>query len=365
MARRVDQSPDRPNVPLQGRGAVGNPAGRFETWTTDAFDDGWTHDEVDPERVRTVVTPERAKSIISHNQSPDIPFDRSLNPYRGCEHGCVYCYARPSHGYLGLSAGLDFETRIFAKVNAASLLRTELGKRGYAPQTIVLGVNTDAYQPAERTHGITRAVLTELLAARHPTGIVTKSALIQRDLDLWRELARHRLASVQVSVTTLDRDLARKLEPRAPTPERRLETIAALAAAGVPVGVMAAPMIPGLNDHELEAILKAAHAAGARQAGYVLLRLPHELKGLFGDWLTHHAPGRKEHVMQLVRGTRDGQENDAQFGSRMRGTGVYADLLQTRFRTAVRRLGMDGPKEVLDFSQFVAPKPPKPQLDLF
>lgn len=349
----------------RGRGAVSNPAGRFEAFQSVAFDDGWGSSEERETFAQTSVTPERAKSIITYNESPDIGFDRSINPYRGCEHGCVYCFARPSHSYLGLSAGLDFETKIFAKTNAVELLETELRKKTYEVNTIVLGVNTDCYQPAERKLQLTRGLLEVLLACGHPVGTITKSALILRDLDLWSELAARKLAHVNVSVTTLNRELARKLEPRAPTPEKRLEAIAGLTQAGVRVGVMAAPLIPGLNDHEMEAILARAQEAGAERGGYVLLRLPHEVKGIFADWLQVHAPGRAEHVMALVRETRDGKEYQAEFGTRMRGTGNYAEMMQKRFDVAVRRLGLNQAHESLDRTQFRPPQKKKGQMQLF
>ncbi len=361
MARRIDR-PDTPSA-QHGRGAVSNPAGRFEAFASVAFDDGWGSLEDDAGRVKTVVAPERAKSIISYNDSPDIPFDRSINPYRGCEHGCSYCYARPSHGYLGLSAGLDFETRLFAKVNAADLLRAELARKSYKPAKIVIGVNTDAYQPIEREHRITRQILEVLVECGHPAGVITKSALVLRDVDLWQALAQRDLGMVQVTVTTLDRALARKLEPRAPTPERRLEAIAGLAQAGVPVCVMASPMIPGLNDHELEAILQRAQEAGAQLASYTLLRLPHEVRALFSDWLQVHAPGKAGHVLRLVDDTRSGPERNSDFGVRMRGQGAYAGLIEQRFAAAIRRLGLDRGDRQLATHHF---RPPlKGQLRLF
>ena len=361
MARRIDR-PDTPSA-RQGRGAVSNPAGRFEAFESIAFDDGWGSLDDDAGRVKTVVAPERAKSIISYNDSPDIPFDRSLNPYRGCEHGCSYCYARPSHGYLGLSAGLDFETRLFAKVNAAELLRAELAKKSYKPGKIVIGVNTDAYQPIEREHRITRQILEVLVECGHPAGVITKSALVLRDVDLWQQLAQRDLGMVQVTVTTLDRALARKLEPRAPTPERRLEAIAGLARAGVPVCVMASPMIPGLNDHELEAILQRAKEAGAQLASYTLLRLPYEVRALFSDWLLVHAPGKAGHVLGLVDNTRSGPERSSDFGVRMRGQGAYAALIEQRFTASVRRLGLERDDRQLATHHFRPPQ--KGQLRLF
>lgn len=321
----------------RGRGATANPEGRFEATRHETFDDGWPEEA---ERVRrTEVTPERARHIITRNASPDISFDRSINPYRGCEHGCVYCFARPNHGYVGLSPGLDFETRLFSKPDAAALLERELSAPGYQPGTIALGTATDPYQPIERTHGITRAVLEVLARFRHPVGIVTKSNLILRDRDLLAAMAAQNLVKVAISVTTLDPDLARRMEPRAPHPRKRLEAIRALSEAGVPVMAIAAPIIPSLNDHEIEAILEAARTAGAREANYVLLRLPHELDELVGDWFSEHYPGRKAHVFSLLSGARGGKTYDAAFGTRMIGQGPYADLIRRRFALAKRRLG--------------------------
>ena len=321
----------------RGRGATANPDGRFEATRRETFDDGWP-EEAERAR-RTEVTPERARHIITRNASPDISFDRSINPYRGCEHGCVYCFARPNHGYVGLSPGLDFETRLFSKPDAAALLERELSAPGYRPRTIALGTATDPYQPIERSHGITRAVLEVLARFRHPVGIVTKSNLILRDCGLLSDMAAQGLVKVAISVTTLDPDLARRMEPRAPHPRKRLEAVRTLSEAGVPVMVLAAPVIPSLNDHEIEAILEAARAAGAREAGYVLLRLPHELDELVGDWFSEHYPGRKDHVFSLLSGARGGKTYDAAFGTRMIGQGPYADLIRRRFALAKRRLG--------------------------
>jgi DNA repair photolyase len=327
----------------KGRGATRNPEGRFERLSHEACDDGWGSLEelaLDPSP-RTEVLTDHARTIIARNRSPDIPFDRSINPYRGCEHGCVYCYARPSHSYLGLSAGLDFETRIFVKPDAARLLRQELAQPSYVCRPIALGSNTDPYQPLEKRLEVTRRILEVLAESRHPVGIVTKSALVCRDLDLLGRMARDGLANVHVSITTFDRRLARTLEPRASTPALRLKAIATLAAAGVPTGVMVAPVIPALTDPEIERILEAASAAGAISAGWVLLRLPYELKELFAAWLEQHAPLRAAHVLSLVRQSRDGRLNDPAFGSRMRGTGAYADLIAQRFRKACARLGLN------------------------
>ncbi|WP_409564240.1 PA0069 family radical SAM protein [Methylobacterium sp. J-068] len=322
----------------RGRGATANPGGRFEPIRQAAFDDGWA-DTPDLPPVRTEVRPERARSLITRNTSPDISFDRSINPYRGCEHGCVYCFARPNHAYVGLSPGLDFETKLFQKANAAALLERELSARGYSPATIALGTATDPYQPIERGHRLTRAVLEVLARFRHPVGIVTKSNLVTRDIDVLAALARDDLVKVAISVTTLDPVLARRMEPRAPHPEKRLEAIGRLSAAGIPVMVIVAPIIPSLNDHEIETILSRARALGAVEASHVLLRLPLELDALVDDWFGEHYPGRRHHVMSLVRQARGGKAYDAAFGTRMTGTGPYADLIRQRMRLARRRLG--------------------------
>ena len=323
----------------RGRGAVSSPHPRYEPLAREEFDDGWDLDE-EARALVTEVTLETARSIISRNDSPDIGFDRSINPYRGCEHGCVYCFARPTHAYLGLSPGLDFETKLFAKPNAAELLTRELAAPGYAPQAIALGANTDPYQPVERRLRVTRGVLEVLQRTNHPVGIVTKGALVSRDLDLLGPMGRLGIAKVAVSVTTLDPVLARWMEPRASAPRKRLETIRALTDAGVPVLVLVAPLIPGINDHELEAILEAAHAAGAREAGYVVLRLPHELKTIVRDWLAEHYPGKAERVFTILREMRGGRDYDAAFGTRLTGTGPYAALTARRYDTALKRLGI-------------------------
>ncbi len=356
--------PSHPNQPLRGRGALDNPDNRFAEHGREVFDDGWgTLDEpVSP--LRTQLFVDTSKTLINYNDSPDIPFDRSINPYRGCEHGCVYCFARPSHAYLGLSPGLDFESRIFYKPDAAALLRRELSKPGYQCAPIALGVNTDAYQPAERRFGITHSVIEVLAEFNHPFSVVTKSALIERDLDLLAAMAERHLVQVSVSVTTLDRHLARTLEPRAAAPERRLETIRRLRAAGVPVIVLVAPMIPFLNDDEMEDILAAVREAGALDAGYVLLRLPHEVKGLFKDWLAAHVPLKAERVMNRIRDCRGGKEYDSRFGTRMRGEGEYADLISRRFSLARKKLGFPGVESSLDCSQFKVPGRAR-QIDLF
>jgi len=319
-----------------------------------------------PMPLQTVITIDATRSIIARNDSPDLGFDRSINPYRGCEHGCVYCFARPSHAYLGLSPGLDFESRIFAKPEAAKLLAKELSRPGYQCRPIAIGTNTDAYQPTERRLGIMREILEVLRDFRHPVAIVTKSALIQRDIDILAEMARQNLATVMISVTTLDRDLARRLEPRAATPQRRLDTIHALIAAGIPTGALAAPMIPALNDAELERILEAIRDAGARHAGYVLLRLPHELKSLFREWLETHAPQKAKHVLSLVAETHGGKLYDAQWGRRMTGSGPYAELLRIRFELACKRLGLRhrGGTTRLDTTRFRPPSRPGEQLSL-
>lgn len=344
--------------PTKGRGASSNPEGRFEALSREP-EDAWPPDPGDePGRPKTVVTLERAKSIISRHDSPDLNFAQSINPYRGCEQGCPYCYARPSHAYLGLSPGLDFETRLFAKENASQLLAEELRRPGYRCEPIMLGANTDCYQPIERTHGITRSVLELLARCRHPAAIVTKSALVERDLDLLVPMAREGLVCVTISVTTLDNGLASKLEPRASAPRRRLEAIRRLAAAGVPVGVNVAPVIPFLTDSELESILEAAVKAGATHAGYTLLRLPWEVRQLFKEWLERHVPLKAEHVMSRVRDMRGGRENDPEFGSRMHGTGTLGRLLSQRFRKACARLGLDASRDrVLDAGKFVPPAP--------
>jgi DNA repair photolyase len=359
-----------PSRPLKGRGAIGNPAPRFDRESRVAVDDGWQRPAVEAEEepppLRTSVAIDTARSIIARNDSPDIPFEQSINPYRGCEHGCVYCFARPTHAYLGLSPGLDFETRLFAKTAAPELLRAALLDPGYRCKVIALGANTDPYQPIEREYRITRRVLDVLSEFEHPVGVVTKSTLVQRDIDILAPMAAKGLASVAVSVTTLDRELARRMEPRAATPLRRLDTIRALTAAGIPVTVLASPMIPALNDHELDAILEAARQAGAVGAGYILLRLPLELTGLFQDWLEAHAPGKARHVMSLIRQARDGKTYRAEFGTRMVGTGAYAEMLRIRFETACRRLHLNERRRglTLDTSRFRRPPQKGDQLRL-
>ena len=339
----------------RGRGAASNVTGRFEPIKREAFDDGWEVEE-DLEPFKTEVIHERPRAIITRNQSPDISFDRSINPYRGCEHGCFYCYARPTHSYLGLSPGLDFETKLFVKDGAAALLQRELSARSYRPATIALGANTDPYQPIERQYRVTRSILEVLAKANHPVGIVTKSNLVLRDLDILSDMASKRLAKVYISVTTLDRDLARKMEPRAPTPGRRLEAIEKLAAAGVPVGVMTAPIIPAVNDDEIEKILARAYSAGAREAGYVMLRLPLELRDMFREWLRINFPDKLRHALSLVQSTHGGKDYESQWGKRMAGSGPYAWMIGRRFEIAATRLGYNETPAKLRNDLFVAPE---------
>ena len=347
-----------------GRGALSNPPGRFDKQQLAPVDDGWYQEEV-PNSIPTTLEADRAREVISTNDSPDVPFELSINPYRGCSHACPYCYARPSHAYLGLSPGLDFETRLFYKADAAKVLEEQLARPGYVCKSITLGANTDPYQPIERRMRVTRSILEVLARTRHPAFILTKSALVLRDLDLLTDMAHDGLIGVGVSVTTLDTDLKRRMEPQAASPQARLRTLAALSAAGIPTSVMAAPMIPALNDQELEAILEAAAAAGARWAGYVLVRLPHEIKDLFREWLAEHYPDRAAHVMSLIRDMRGGRDNDPRFGTRMRGTGPYAQLLGNRFRLACRRLNLNSePRAPFDTTLFRPPGPAGAQLQL-
>jgi DNA repair photolyase len=351
---------------IKGRGAASNREGRFEALAKTIEDDGWYREEEAAPRPPTHVTIESARTIISRNESPDVPFTASINPYRGCEHGCIYCYARPSHAYLNLSPGLDFETRLFAKTNAAERLRAEMAKPGYVCSPINLGANTDPYQPIEREYRITRQVIEVLAECHHPLTIVTKNALVERDLDLLVPMAREHLVQVFVSVTSFDNRLASTLEPRASAPHRRLQAIANLNAAGVPCGVLVAPIIPAVTDRYIEQILEQAASAGARIAGYTMIRLPHELKDLFREWLDVHVPERAAHVMSLIQQMRGGRDNDARFGSRMRGEGVFADLLRQRFELACRQHGLERSRELaLDTSRFVAPRPLSPQGELF
>ena len=347
----------------RGRAAGINPSGRFEPVSRDVFDDGWnSFEELPP--FKTEVQVEKPRTIITRNESPDISFDRSINPYRGCEHGCVYCFARPTHSYMGLSAGVDFESKLFAKPDAAKLLDKELSKQGYQPRTIAIGTNTDPYQPVEKRWRIMREILEVLEARNHPVGIVTKSALVTRDIDILARMAEKGLAKVALSVTTLDRKLARTMEPRAATPTRRLETIRELSNAGIPTSVMVAPIIPGLTDPEIERILDAARAAGARDAGYVILRLPLEVSPIFKDWLLRHYPDRYRHVMSLVRSMRDGKDYDAEWGKRMKGSGPYAWQIGRRFEIAARRLGLNAQKSPLRTDLFVQTRKGAEQLML-
>ncbi|MGH8111683.1 MAG: PA0069 family radical SAM protein [Rhodanobacteraceae bacterium] len=357
-----------PPARLKGRGAASNPEGRFETVRHQAEDDGWQAavlDEATP-RPRTEVANERARSVITRNDSPDIPFEQALNPYRGCEHGCIYCFARPSHSYLNLSPGLDFETKLRAKVNLAEVLRAELAKPGYVAKPINIGSNTDPYQPIERKLQLTRAALQVLAECHHPCTLVTKNALVERDLDLLAPMARENLVQVFASVNSLDNHLASKLEPRASAPHRRIEAIRTLAQAGVPVGVLVAPIIPALNDRDMEAVLERAAEAGARMAGYTVVRLPWELKTLFREWLAIHVPERAEHVMSLIRQMNAGRDYDSDFRTRMRGQGPFADLLCRRFEVACHKHGFARARNLkLDCARFIPPRPPSPQRDLF
>lgn len=338
-----------------------NESGRFEKITSAPFYDGWQ--EPDPEhKITTQVSIDHAKTIISHNQSPDIPFDQSINPYRGCEHGCIYCFARPTHSYLGLSPGLDFETQLFQKPNAAELLEKELQKKNYQVKTIALGVNTDAYQPIEKEHSITRNLLKVLHTYKHPVSIITKSALVERDIDILSDMARDGLCSVIVSLTTLDKHLCRIMEPRAAASQRRLRTIAELSDAGIPTGILFAPAIPFINDHELESILHAAAEHGAHSAAYIVLRLPHELVGIWTDWLEEHYPDRAQRVMKIIKLMRSGKEYQATFGERMTGTGDFAQLLNARFKLALRKSNLQRRSDTLNTTLFSVPGA---QLDLF
>lgn len=381
--RDVGKVNPRIHGPLKGRGAASYVPGRYEKTAVEAEDDGWgsvyavdadaaagvTHPDAAfaAPKLRTHVTEERARSIVGRNQSPDIPFSQSLNPYRGCEHGCVYCFARPSHAYLDLSPGLDFETKLYAKTNAAEMLRKEFARKGYRCSPISLGINTDAYQPIERRYRIARQLLEVFAEHRHPVSLITKSALIQRDLDLLAPMAKLGLVAVYVSITSLDNKLSSKLEPRAAAPHTRLKTVQALHEAGVPVGTMVAPVIPTITDREMERILEAAYAHGARAAGYVLLRLPHELKQVWREWLSLHYPERAAHAMSLVQQMRGGKDYDSAYGTRMRGEGPFADLIAMRFAKAYKRIGY-GRLPSLDSSKFLPPlpaKPASPQRELF
>ena len=353
-------------MPRKGRGARTNASGRFEATQVEAFDDGWADNDAPASvQIPTTVTPLRSRTIISKNQSPDIGFERSINPYNGCSHGCIYCYARPAHAYMGLSPGLDFESRIFSKPDAARLLEQELSAKKYVCKRIHIGGNTDPYQPDERELKITRGVLEVAARFNQPVSVITKSNLITRDLDILGPMGREGLATAFVSITTLDRDLARTMEPRAATPSRRLDAMKRLADAGVPVGVGFAPVIPGLNDHELESVLEASAKAGATTAMYVTLRLPLEIKDLFREWLADARPDRAARVMSLVRQTRGGKDYDADWAQRMKGTGPVADLIAVRFKAAVKRYGLMGPRHELDVTKFAVPPGARMQLDLF
>jgi DNA repair photolyase len=348
----------------RGRGAETNRSGRFEPVSRHAEDDGWSSLDMLPP-FKTEVQVESPRKIITRNESPDISFDRSINPYRGCEHGCAYCFARPTHAYMGLSPGLDFETKLFAKPNAAALLERELGHRDYQPKTMAIGTNTDPYQPIERRYRIMREILEVLDRTSHPVGIVTKSALVVRDIDILQRMAQRQLVKVALSVTTLDRKLARAMEPRAPTPTRRLETLRLLSQAGIPTTIMVAPVIPALNEAEIERILEAGAAAGVREAGYVLLRLPLEVRDVFTEFLAREYPDRAKHVMSVIRSMRGGKDYDSEWGKRMRGDGPYAWQIGRRFELATKRLGLNQEKRKLRTDLFVPPIPAGDQLDLF
>ena len=350
---------------FKGRGAVSNPAVRFEANSRELTHDGWYEDEI-VEHLNETVLPDHARSVITHNDSPDVGFDQSINPYRGCSHGCVYCFARPTHAYLGLSPGLDFETKLFYKADAVKILEAQLAKPRYVCKPIALGINTDGYQPLEKRLRITRGILEVLARCRHPVTIVTKSALVVRDIDLLSDLARDRLVQVMLSITSLTDDIKRTLEPRTASPQARLRVVRELAQAGIPVGVLVAPVIPAITDHEMEDILAAAKEAGAGSASYVLLRLPHEVKVLFREWLGEHYPDRAKHVMSLINQTRGGKDYDAQFGQRMVGTGPYAELLRTRFELARRKCGFDAAKDRYELATdlFRPPAADHPQLTL-
>lgn len=352
-----------PNSPTKGRGAVSNRESRYSETVREKIDDDWWAEDVPP--AATTVTHDSARSIITHNRSPDIPFDQSINAYRGCEHGCIYCYARPSHAYLGLSPGLDFETRLFVKSDAASLLRKELAKKSHRPSPIALGANTDPYQPIEREWRITREVLEVLYECRHPVNITTKSALIERDLDILSAMAREHLAQVQISITTLDKGLARIMEPRATSPQRRLQTIRILADAGVPVTALVAPVVPILTDAELEAILAQAAAHGAISADYIVLRLPLELKELFREWLETHVPLKAKHVLARLRDIHGGKPYESSFGLRHSGSGIYAELIRNRFLVALKKNGLNATEIHLNSDLFKRPSDAPVQTSLF
>ncbi len=362
--------PKSASLASKGRGATLNMAGRFESREAEWFDDGWGEDEMierAAKRPKTVIHIEQARSIISHNDSPDIGFEQSINPYRGCEHGCIYCYARPSHSYLNLSPGIDFETQLFAKRNAVELLRKEISKRGYKPSAINFGANTDPYQPIEKTERLTRGLIEVLAACNHPLTIVTKNALVCRDIDLLAPMAAKKLVTVFVSISQLDNELTRILEPRASTPANRMRAVRELAGAGIPTAVLVAPIIPFINDEYVERVLEASHEAGAFAASYTIIRLPYELKDLWKDWLNTHFPDRADRVMQRIRDLRGGRENVSEFGERMRGQGIWGDLIRQRFRKTCARLGLGHASQsipALDTSLFVPPND-SPQRSLF
>jgi DNA repair photolyase len=362
MSRILSAAADPARMDIHGRGARSNASSRYDQAKYVGFDDGWTREDETPPPLRTEVIKDTSRTIIARNNSPDISFDRSINPYRGCEHGCIYCFARPTHAYLGLSPGLDFESKLLFKPDAAKLLEAELRKPSYRPQVMAIGTNTDPYQPIEREYRIMRSILEVLWAFKHPVGIVTKSALIARDIDILAPMAKEGLAKVALSVTTLDRKLARMMEPRAATPARRLETIRALSASGIPAGVMFAPAIPALNDDEMESVLAAGAEAGAISAGYVLLRLPLEIKDLFREWLETHVPDKAKHVMSLIRSMRGGKDYDANWHTRQTGKGPYAQLMAQRFQIATRRLGLNRIRAPLDVTKFRIPPAPGDQL---
>ncbi len=361
----MSRAPHKVGVEAHGRGAITNAGGRYETQVSEAFDDGWGEDDEPSRPLRTELTAEKAKVILSRNDSPDIGFDRSINPYRGCEHGCIYCYARPAHAYMGLSPGLDFESKLFFKPDAAKLLEKELSRKNYAVDRVHIGGNTDPYQPTERKLQITRGVLQVLDRFNHPTSLITKSALVVRDLDILAPMAQRGLVKVFISVTTLDRKLARQMEPRASTPERRIWALKTLAAAGVPTGVGFAPAIPGLNDHEMERVLERAAGVGVQEAMFVVLRLPLEIKDLFREWLEAERPDAAKKVMSLVRQMRGGKDYDAVWGQRMRGQGPIADLLSRRFQVACTRYGLNQTRFLQRSDLFRVPQSARTQLDLF
>ena len=352
-----------PPISRKGRGTASNRSGRYESLHRESFDDGWGTVDEPLAPLRTRIEVDTSRSVISYNQSPDVPFDRSINPYRGCEHGCVYCYARPSHAYLGLSAGLDFETRLFHKPDAAEQLAKELAAPGYSPQAICLGANTDPYQPIERKIRLTRRIIEVLHACNHPLRIISKGALIERDIDLLAPMAAQNLISVSISITSLDRELSRRMEPRAAAPQRRLQTIQRLSSAGIPVRMLIAPVIPALNDEQIETLLNHAHEAGASGADYILLRLPQEIRDLFVEWLREHYPLKAAHVMARIRDSRGGKDYDSRFGTRMSGTGIFAELIAKRFALCASRLGL-GVEPALDCTLFRPPELPGQQLTL-